>query len=52
MPALFINLKIDDQEKFDFLKVTIADLTGLFEECHVCDHLYSRPRGCVGHCQI
>jgi len=35
MPALFINLKIDDQEKFDFLKVTIADLTGLFEECHV-----------------
>ena len=35
MPALFINLKIDDQEKFDFFKVTIADLTGLFEECHV-----------------
>ena len=35
MPALFINLKIDDQEKFDLFKVTIADLTGLFEECHV-----------------
>ena len=35
MPALLINLKIDLQEKLDFLKVTIEDLTGLFEECHV-----------------
>jgi hypothetical protein len=35
MPALFINLKIDHQEKFDFFKITIEDLTGLFEECHV-----------------
>jgi hypothetical protein len=35
MPALLINLKIDLQEKFDILKATIADLTGLFEECHV-----------------
>ena len=35
MPALFINLKIDDQEIFNLFKVTIADLTGLFEECHV-----------------
>ena len=35
MPALFVNLKIDDQEKFDLFKVTIADLNSLFEECHV-----------------
>jgi hypothetical protein len=35
MPALLINIKIDLQEKFDLFKVTIADLTGLFEECHV-----------------
>jgi|GEM_PF-6263136 len=35
MPALFINVKIDLQDKFDLFKVTIADLTGLFEECHV-----------------
>lgn len=35
MPALFVNLKIDSQEKFEFLKVTIGDLSGLFEECHV-----------------
>lgn len=35
MPALLINLKIDVQEKFDFFKVTLADLSGLFEECHI-----------------
>lgn len=35
MPALLINLKIDAQEKFEFFKVTLADLSGLFEECHI-----------------
>jgi len=35
MPALLINLKIDVKEKFEFFKVTLADLSGLFEECHI-----------------
>lgn len=35
MPALLINLKIDAQEKFELFKVTLADLSGLFEECHI-----------------
>jgi hypothetical protein len=35
MPALLINLKIDVLEKFEFFKVTLADLSGLFEECHI-----------------
>jgi hypothetical protein len=35
MPALLINLKIDVKEKFEFYKVTLADLSGLFEECHI-----------------
>jgi hypothetical protein len=35
MPALLINLKIDVKEKFEFFKVTLGDLSGLFEECHI-----------------
>ena len=35
MPALLINIKVDAQEKFEFFKVTLADLSGLFEECHI-----------------
>lgn len=35
MPALLINLKIDIKEKFEFFKVTLKDLSGLFEECHI-----------------
>lgn len=35
MPALLINIKVDAQEKFEFFKVTLADLSGIFEECHV-----------------
>jgi len=35
MPALLINLKIDLREKFDLFKVTLSDLSGLFEECHI-----------------
>lgn len=35
MPALLINLKIELPEKFDCFKVTLSDLTGLFEECHI-----------------
>jgi len=35
MPALLINIKVDAQEKFELFKVTLADLAGIFEECHV-----------------
>ncbi len=35
VPALMINLRIDAKEKFDFFKVTLSDLSGLFEECHI-----------------
>lgn len=35
MPALLINIKVDAQEKFEFFKITLADLSGIFEECHV-----------------
>jgi hypothetical protein len=35
MPALLINIKIDRQEKFDLFKVTLADLKGMFDECHI-----------------
>lgn len=35
MPALLINIKIDDEIKFELFKVTLADLRGLFNECHV-----------------
>ena len=35
MPALMINIKIDLREKFDLFRVTLSDLSGLFEECHI-----------------
>jgi hypothetical protein len=35
MTALFINLKIDKQEKYELFKLTIADISDLFEESHV-----------------
>lgn len=35
MPALFINLKIEALEKFDFFKVTLSEVAGLFEEHHI-----------------
>ena len=35
MPALLINIKIDLLEKFDLFKITLEDLFGLFEECHI-----------------
>ena len=35
MPALLINIKIEDEIKFKLFKVTLGDLRGLFNECHV-----------------
>jgi len=35
VPALLINLRIDSEEKFDFFKVTLSDVAGLFEESHI-----------------
>jgi hypothetical protein len=35
MPALLINIKIDEEEKFNLFKVTLNDLSGLFSECHI-----------------
>jgi len=35
MPALLSNLKIDSREKFELFKITLSDLSGLFEECHI-----------------
>lgn len=35
MPALLVNIKIDRKEKLDLFKVTLADLRGLFDECHI-----------------
>ena len=35
MTALFINIKIDQQEKLDLFKVTLSDIESLFNECHV-----------------
>lgn len=35
MTALLINLRIDSKEKFDFFKVTLSDIAGLFDECHI-----------------
>jgi len=35
MQALLINIKIDNQEKLGLFKVTLADLMGYFEECHI-----------------
>lgn len=35
MPALLINIRIDSKEKLEFFKVTFADISGLFDECHI-----------------
>jgi len=35
VPALFINIRIDSQEKFEFFKVTFSDIANLFDECHI-----------------
>ncbi len=35
MTALFVNLKIDNQTKFDFFKVTLLDIHNLFSEYHI-----------------
>jgi len=35
MPALLINIRIEDEEKFNLFKVTLADLQGLFSEYHI-----------------
>ena len=35
MTALFINLKINDQEKLDLFKITLSDIEHLFNECHI-----------------
>jgi hypothetical protein len=35
MTALLINLKIDQQEKFNLLKTTLTDIETLFDECHI-----------------
>lgn len=35
MSALLINIKIENEEKFNLFKVTLGDLRGLFNECHV-----------------
>jgi hypothetical protein len=35
MTALFVNLKIDKPEKFEFFKVTLLDIEHLFRECHI-----------------
>jgi hypothetical protein len=35
VPALLINIRIDSKEKFEFFKVTLSDVAGLFEECHI-----------------
>jgi hypothetical protein len=35
MPALLINIKIDRQDKLGLFKVTLADLSGFFDECHI-----------------
>ena len=35
MPALLINIKIEEEEKYELFRVTLADLCGLFDECHV-----------------
>lgn len=35
MTALFINIKIDNNLKFDFFKNTLADIESQFDECHI-----------------
>jgi hypothetical protein len=34
-PALLINIKIEEEEKFNLFKITLSDLRGLFSECHI-----------------
>ncbi|MDB9800317.1 hypothetical protein OAB91_00475 [Alphaproteobacteria bacterium] len=48
---MFINLKIDTQEKFDFFKVTFKDISGFFDECHIkIRGAYSQE--CVDHVSV
>tara|TARA_Y100000389_G_scaffold186339_1_gene206615 strand:- start:6017 stop:7168 length:1152 start_codon:yes stop_codon:yes gene_type:complete len=35
MTALFINLRINEQEKLDLFKITLSDIEHLFNECHI-----------------
>ena len=35
MTALFINIKIDQEEKFDLFKITLTDIENVFDECHI-----------------
>ncbi len=35
MPALLININIDNEIKFELFKATLTDLRGLFNECHI-----------------
>jgi len=35
MTALLINIKIDQEEKFDIFKITLKDIESLFDECHI-----------------
>jgi len=35
MPALLINIKIEEEDKFNLFKITLLDMRGLFNECHV-----------------
>ena len=35
MPALLVNVRIDNQEKLELYKVTLAMISDLFTECHI-----------------
>ena len=35
MAALFINIKIDQEERFDIFKITLSEIESLFDECHI-----------------
>jgi hypothetical protein len=35
MPALLINIKIENEKKYNLFKNTLIDLKGLFSECHI-----------------
>ena len=35
MTALFINIKIDQEERFDIFKITLSEIESLFDECHI-----------------
>lgn len=35
MPALLINIKIDQLETFEIFKVTLQEIQSLFDECHI-----------------